>query len=43
LFVVLIWNSVSPAHELISMPVATASSVVIMAAHSLELAAMVSK
>lgn len=40
-FTVLVWNSVSPKHDHINMSVASASSVVIMAAHTVETAAMV--
>lgn len=40
-FTVLVWNSISPKHDLIDLSVATASSVVIMAVHTVEVAAMV--
>lgn len=40
-FTILVWNSMSPKHDQIDLSVATASSVVIMAVHTVEVAAMV--
>ena len=41
IFTVLIWNAVSPAHDHIDIQVATASSVIIMATHSIETAILI--
>ena len=40
-FTILVWNSMSPKHDQIDLSVATASSVVIMAVHTVEVATMV--